>query len=212
MAKRKPITVFKESAPTTWHTILSRSSEDSISISEEVNKIIELTEDMCGFWSTSRGWAPEEAADILTSARLDWHLSLTKHLKKCVRKPSDELHDAHLILAWTTLGALVEGAMKLFLSIYFEDYKKSMAKTKHKRIKPDDLMFDKLRLFFKGEVWDVSVDRVDWNEWVEKKIQYRRNAIHAYKDRDIGNMDDFRSEVRIYLLFLSDIDSRVPYP
>jgi len=44
------------------------------------------------------------------------------------------------------------------------------------------------------------------------RIQQRRNAIHAYKDREIGNHDEFLLDVKTYLKFLRYINERLPYP
>jgi len=63
-----------------------------------------------------------------------------------------------------------------------------------------------MRQFFKKKIWDE-----DWDKWVEH-IQQRRNAIHAYKHRDIGSHDEFLSDIRIYLRFLRYINYRLPYP
>jgi len=38
---------------------------------------------------------------------------------------------------------------------------------------------------------------IDWLEWI-LKIQQRRNAIHAFKDKKIGNMAEFHSELQNY--------------
>ena len=43
-------------------------------------------------------------------------------------------------------------------------------------------------------------------------IQQRRNAIHAFKDRDIGTKEEFTNNIRIYLNILRYINYRLPYP
>jgi hypothetical protein len=45
-----------------------------------------------------------------------------------------------------------------------------------------------------------------------QRVQQRRNAIHAFKDRDIGSVEEFFDEVRIYLDFLVDVTMGLPYP
>ena len=51
----------------------------------------------------------------------------------------------------------------------------------------------------------------DWDEWI-LNIQQKRNAIHAYKDRDLGSYDEFLFCVRKYLELLRILNERLPYP
>lgn len=124
--------------------------------------------------------------------------------------PDDK--SGRLILAWTNLGSLVEGTMKLFLSVWYEDYKKDVEAIKKKGRKkgkltdPDNLQLEPMRQFFRKRIWDE-----DWDAWIQH-IQQRRNAIHAYKNRDIGTFNEFFVDVRRYLEFLRYINSRLPYP
>jgi hypothetical protein len=45
-------------------------------------------------------------------SRLDWQVSLSSSLRNWVRDPLTALSDGDLILAWTNLGALIEGTLK----------------------------------------------------------------------------------------------------
>ena len=45
-----------------------------------------------------------------------------------------------------------------------------------------------------------------------KLVQERRNAIHAFKDRPIGDGAEFWEAVHDYLDMLGDVDDRLPYP
>ena len=74
------------------------------------------------FWKAAHGWAPIEAAGLLSKARLDWQVSLSSSLRNWLRDPPAALSDGDLILAWTNLGALIEGTLKLFLSVYYNDF------------------------------------------------------------------------------------------
>ena len=76
-----------------------------------VEKIISLNDKLSAFWASAHGWAPEDAANLLSKSRLDWQVSL-----------SETLHLWELILAWANLGALLEGTLKLFFSIYYSDF------------------------------------------------------------------------------------------
>ncbi|MDO9514288.1 MAG: hypothetical protein Q7J59_06775 [Elusimicrobiota bacterium] len=183
-------------------------SLDSLSIDEVVERIINLNKGINKFWKSAKGWAPIEAAELLTKSRLDWQVSLSYCLKKWIKEPEIEMSDGSLILSWANLGSLVEGTMKLFLSVYCKDYNKDVEviKRKEKIQSPDILMLEKLRQFFKKRIWDDG-----WDSWTQN-IQNRRNAIHSFKSRNIGTKAEFEKEVRQYLKMLRYINYRLPYP
>jgi hypothetical protein len=190
-----------------------------------IQRIINLNEGLERFWSQSDGWASIESAELLTKSRLDWQSSLSRHLKVYLNPDLQQDHGT-LILAWTTLGALVEGTMKLFLSVWFEDYKSEDGKVDNKIIKnnkgellgPDELALEKLKQFFALRIWPESIRKIwadlgseDWIEWITL-IQQRRNAIHAFKDRKIGTFAEFFINVEKYLGFLRKLSNTFPYP
>ncbi len=183
----------------------------SIDIDKVIEHIASLNRGLKEFWSSAKGWAPIEAAQLLTKSRLDWQVSLSHSLRLWFSPSPDNEKDALLILAWTNLGSLVEGTLKLFLSVWYESYKTSAAsltRRNGKRIDPDELQLEQLRVFFKKEVW---TNDDSWDAWI-LIIQKRRNAIHAYKDRELGTLKEFEDMVRTYFLFLSNINERLPYP
>jgi hypothetical protein len=187
-----------------------------MSYGEVVSKIIELNTAIYRFWSNATGWAPIEAAELLSKSNLSWMISLSHCLRKWEKASDDEMHDGELILAWSNLGSLVEGSLKLFLSVYYLDYCEDIQiKMKQddsfKFRKPDVVPFKFLRSFFSEKIWDLKSDNADWDVWLNK-IQERRNAIHAFRNREIGDFQEFHKETRTYLEFMTEIDSRLPYP
>ncbi|MFC0427582.1 hypothetical protein [Chryseobacterium scophthalmum] len=192
---------------------------------EVIKRIIKLTEGLANFWKSSHGWAPIKASDLMSKSRLDWQASLarTLNLFRCDKAQEE---DGALILAWATLGSLVEGTLKLFLSVWYNDYEHTTTKTSLKGfedtkgdlIEPDILMLEKLRLFFDKEIYPADIQKI-WDEegrlniieWIQK-IQYKRNAIHAYKHRDIGSFKEFFNELRNYLIFMRRLTDTFPYP
>lgn len=163
------------------------------------------------FWTKSEGWAPIEAAQLLSKSRLDWQISLTKSLKIWLIEPPSEEKDGRLIMAWSNLGSLVEGTMKLFLSVWYTSYKNDVDAIKKKGdlIDPDSLQLEQMRQYFRKSIWRKGDD--DWDAWI-LKIQQRRNAVHAFKNRDIGTFDEFYGDLERYLKFLHYINNRLPYP
>ena len=60
--------------------------------------------------------------------------------------PSDAA-EARQILGYTTLRSLCEGALKLFFSVWFEDYRNdhdAVHDRKQALVSPEDIAFDKL--------------------------------------------------------------------
>jgi hypothetical protein len=178
-----------------------------------ISEIIKVNEEMRDFWSRAHGWAPKDAAELLAKSRLDRQVSLSHCLRLWLNTPSgnDDDYEGMLILAWTNLGILVEGTMKFFLSVHQSDYSKTLV-TRGRNRKPraiDELEFEELRQFFAKHIWINSQKK--WDAWLTK-IQKRRNAVHAYQDRDIGTFDEFFKEIKKYLDFVNELEGQVPYP
>jgi hypothetical protein len=179
----------------------------NLSYGELCDRIGKLTSAMMDFWQSAHGWAPVEAAGLLSKSMLAWQASLSKSLSNWLYTSSD----GDLILAWANLGALVEGQLKLFLSVWYKDYTADAQAIRNHRgqIKdPDDCTLDPLRQFFVKRIWKEDVD---WNPYVEL-VQHRRNAIHAFRARDIGTFAEWREELRRHLSFVRSINDRLPYP
>lgn len=188
----------------------ARASEPlgTMPISDVLQRIFKLNKELRNFWSSSSGWAPLSAANLLSKSRLDWQVQLSKTLEMWLPEPPEGELDARLILAWANIGSLLEGSMKLFLSAWYETYRKDVdaIKKRGKFQDPDGLQLGDLREFFKKRIWDEKFDALAAN------IQSRRNAIHSFKDRDIGTRADFFSAVKDYLVILRYINYRLPYP
>ena len=188
------------------YTVEIRQSSDSV-----ISDIVRTNDDIRTFWSNAHGWAPTDAAELLARSRLDWQASLSRCLKFCLERSTPEDHDGRLILAWVNLGCLVEGTLKFFLSVYEGDYSKT-PRTRGPTKEPcdiDDLRFEALKQYFSEHIWTNS--QRHWSGWLTK-IQLRRNAVHAYKDRDIGTFEEFSAEVATYLDFLLELQGQVPKP
>lgn len=161
---------------------------ENMPIEDVIDSIIDRCTDIREFWTNAHGWAPIEAANLLGKSRLDWQVSLSKCLKLWLCERSCEKDEGQLILAWANLGSLVEGTMKLFLSVYHDDYIKDSGAFRNWKSKelidPDILTLEQLIRYFKENDLFGYDKSIDWTVWIQK-IQQRRNAIHAYKNRDI---------------------------
>ncbi|RUV84273.1 hypothetical protein EOA88_16905 [Mesorhizobium sp. M5C.F.Ca.IN.020.14.1.1] len=195
---------------------LTPKTIDQMAITEVIDRIESLNKGIAKFWSMSDGWAPVAAAGLLGKSRLDWQVSLSGSLRLWIREPANALSSAELILAWANLGSLIEGSIKTLLSVWYETYKadidnlkkvKAFDHSKQAAHSPDGLGLEKLRVYCKtqgllGANGDALVELV----------QQRRNAIHAFKDRPIGDGLEFQGAVRGYLALLRNVNARLPYP
>jgi len=188
--------------------VLEMPDPNNMSVDDVIECIIKLNDGLRQFWTSAKGWAPIEAANLLDKSRLDRQVSLSRCLKLWTATCSPEVQDGHLILAWANLGSLIEGSMKLFLSVWYKTYKFDIdaVTRKGKLQEPDGLQLEPLRQFFKKRIWDKTLDGFIQN------IQKRRNAIHAFKHRNIGTKNEFFDNVRKYLIILRYINYRLPYP
>jgi hypothetical protein len=96
--------------------------DNEMPIHRVVDDIETVNSRLAQFWKAAHGWAPLEAAGLLSKSRLDWQVSLSCSLRLWLREPANSLSDGELILAWTNLGSLIEGTLKLFLSVYYNDF------------------------------------------------------------------------------------------
>jgi len=173
-----------------------------------VDKIIEANRWLADYCRCSQSWAPKQAADLMSASRLDRQVSLSETLKLWIRDINDELTDGELILAWANLGTLVEGTLKLFCSIYCEDYRKDKRAARNKAgeiIDPDVLCLEQLKVIcYKSGGFER-----EWFNFIQL-VQQRRNAIHAYQDKSIGNTKEFYKCLAKYLRFIERIQRRIP--
>lgn len=180
------------------------------SIEEVIDRITNLNSGLRDFWSSAHGWAPVAAAQLLSKSRLDWQVSLSQCLRIWIQESPGEDSQGRLILAWANLGSLVEGTMKLFLSVWYQDYKDDgehpkLTMDKGKLRCPDSMSFENMRQYFEQCIWDET-----WDKCVGH-VQNRRNTIHAYRNRDIGDHADLLQAIRKYLEFLRYVNARLPY-
>ena len=108
------------------------------------------------------------------------------------------------------MGALVEGQLKLFLCVYYDDYRSDVDafRERGQLLDPDGFMLGRLRKFFVNRIWDVGTN---WNPYV-KMVQDRRNAIHAFQHSDIGTFQDWIEVLRLHLSFVRYTGGGLPYP
>ncbi len=182
-----------------------------------VADIVEIQAGLAKFWSDAHGWAPVDGATLLASARLDWTPSLARSLGRWAHP--EVLSDGDLILAWANLGSILESSLRLFLGVYINDYHNSQedleainaiqqnGANQGQPYPPSSIQFEKIRqLLSRRQIFSSN------HLALIGLIQSRRNAIHAFNNREIGSADEFREAVSRYRIFIADLALRFPYP
>lgn len=218
-----------------WQADIERSMKNTPT-KIVVDQVVELNLNITKFWKDVEGWAPMEAVELLSKSRLDRQVSLSRTLKLWLSPSAEKADDynldsdGRLILGWANLGSLIEGTMKWFLSVFYKDYMNDPhAIRKNDRLTdPDVLSLEPLRVFFNRAIWMTHNDRthpvcpwsqpvcnlddwINWDDWIAH-VQQRRNAIHAFKNRELGTLDELERYIHGYNIFLNELNSRVPYP
>ena len=171
-------------------------------------RIIAITEAMERFWRKAHGWAPPAAADLMAEARLDRQVSFTRTLSDYLKPFSDREAEARQILGYATLRSLSEGILKLFFSVWWEDYCHDVDASRDRKgniITPRGVSFEQLITLYsrKGDSqFEVFL----------RRIQQRGNAIHHFTDREIGSQDELIADIVQFLDFLLAVNGRLPYP
>jgi hypothetical protein len=174
----------------------------------EIERIIAITEAMERFWRKAHGWAPREAADLMAAARLDRQVSFTKTLTDYLKPFPDEEAEARQILGYATLRSLCEGILKLFFSVWWEDYRRdadAALNSQGKVIAPEDVSFDRLITLYSSK-GDSQF------EAFLRRIQQRGNAIHHFTDREIGSQDELIADIARFLELCLAVNGQLPYP
>ncbi|MEG0408561.1 MAG: hypothetical protein RR623_06770 [Bacilli bacterium] len=65
-----------------------------------------------------------------------------------------------------------------------------------------------MKVFSRGILWN---QRSEWDLWIDR-IQKRRNTIHAFNNREIGNTEEFMNNLTIFFDFIDYINKRFTYP
>lgn len=183
---------------------------DQYTLDEIIVQIVELNTAQAQFWQNAHGWAPKDAALLMSKSRLDRQISLSRCLKIWAKDNHLKSEEGALILAWANLGSLVEGTMKLFLCVHYESYKMDAVAEKDKTgnaLCPDGLSLEKLHNFFKKKNFLTH----DFMAFI-KQVQTYRNTIHSFKNQPSGTADEYYKALRKYLEMIEEIDNTLPYP
>lgn len=171
-----------------------------------IQEIKKSTKEILTEWKDVYGFAPNSVADKLANAKLNWVIELTDSLEIWTKK-SIFLTEGELLLARANIGAVVEGWLKFFYCVYYEDYKGAPVRTNNQEmIEPNDLRFERLKQFSRGKLWELNDE---WDKWVES-IQQKRNAIHAFNDREIGDAFMFMNDVEKLKEFIELVNTSLP--
>ncbi|MCW2366600.1 hypothetical protein M2341_002047 [Sphingobium sp. B7D2B] len=200
--------VFLETQQSDWV-----AGATNLPLSAIAQRIAMIADDWAGFWIKVDGWAPAEAAAALAEANLRRVASLAHSTQQWIR--DEPLSDGDLVLAWTNLGAVLEGALRLFLTVFLADYLKdkkmleSRAFNKKYQVLtlPSNLTFDNML-----DAYEKSELLPNNQLALCRRLQHNRNAIHAFKLRDVETDEAFQVALRELAALMRSLDGRMPRP
>lgn len=187
-------------------------------IVDDYREIGRITRETASYWRQARGIAPDDVADILDSVRFDWLVELTDALDMWISRGSS-MTEGELILARINIGMIVEFWLRLFYSVYIEDYNKQpiMGVRWDKRIRQkvkrplsptDEASFSQLEdKSAKDILWQDANDAMC--QWVDK-VRVSRNAAHPFLTHNIGTNADFLGDIGTLRKFINEIELRLP--
>jgi hypothetical protein len=177
--------------------------------------IISISEKWADFWPKSHGWAPPIAADLMKQELMDRQLEMARALKNWPKRLLGKDNQGELILAWANLGSVIEGALKLYMCVFYADWLRDTdAPTKNNgdiKKTPDGskagatfeeiIQFvTKKSLFKEGEIDFIRL------------VQKQRNLIHPLKAGIVANRSAFDEAVIHTAALHNDIELRLPDP
>ena len=186
-----------------------------------IDTFIKFNQHRTSFWANANGWASAETNMELNKFNFENLQSLTECLKFFVEK--EALTPGDLILAWANLGSVVEGNIALFLTIYWDDYQKSVSDLAPDRANPRGLA--KMLLSASGNLKEPNklnfeplrqfIDEINLFEQHHsniRTIQKYRNYIHSVDKPTLENSEEFRQHLGYAKRFIWELDEQCPYP
>ncbi|ANR69364.1 hypothetical protein [Staphylococcus equorum] len=147
---------------------------------------------------------PIDIRNLLDKIAFDRIKSLTECL--VYWEDAKNLSVGELILARANLGSLTESWLQFFLIIHIKDYNKNPIKdSKDKVVKVKNISFNDLKEYIK------NIDGLDkYYEWIGS-VQSKRNAIHSFTFKKLGDNQDFINDLVEYQKFLKELSNRLPF-
>ena len=144
----------------------------------------------------------------LRFARLDRQLSFAHTLRDNFVPFPKESADARQVLGYATLRSLCEGAIQLFITVYYNDYikdEKPIPRRKGEIVDPENAQFSDLIKFY-------LIHGDPAFEPFLARVKARGNTIHHFRDRVIGTQDELKADIIRLRDFLASIDTQLPDP
>jgi len=176
---------------------------------DAIDEIVAILAAQHKSWPRAGGWAPSNASALLEVARLDRQLSFAHTLRDNFVPFPKESADARQILGYVTLRSLCEGAIQLFITVYYNDYiadKEPITRRNRKKIvDPEDAQLSDLIEFY------VRHGDPAFESFLAR-VKTRGNAIHHFREREIGTQDELKADIVLLRDFLASVDKSASRP
>lgn len=183
------------------------------STDDACDRIIEVSAKWAAFWPTSHGWAPSIAADLMKQELMDRQLEMARALKNWPKRLIEKESQGDLVLAWTNLGSVIEGALKVYMCVFYSDWLNDVdvpIKNGNKKT-PDGGRL--------GAVFEEIIQFINKKELFKKDeikfiklVQRQRNLIHPLKMGTVAGREAFEDAVIHTAALHHDIELRLPAP
>jgi hypothetical protein len=187
---------------------------DRQTLDRYLEDIAEMSERAASFWSAAHGWAPKDVALLLSKADLHLLASLSRTLRMRVHELYDQPdEEGVLIIAWVHLRSLVEGHLKLFFTVFMNDYEADpiISKKTKKPVPFGDLLPNQILKYSR----EHRILEGHYN--LIQTAAARGNMIHAFathnfENRGLGTADEYFAAIEDYRDFLGDVLNYLPTP
>lgn len=175
--------------------------------------IIGLSTKWAMFWPQSHGWAPPMVADLMNQSLMDRQLEMARSLKNWPKRRHEGYAEGELVLAWTNLGSVIEGALKIYMCVFYAEW----------LIDPDTPEKYGIKKTPDGGKNGASFE--DIIQFMEKKkiielngiifirdVQQQRNLIHPMKSGTVKGGEIFNTALTHAAELYDFVERRLPYP
>lgn len=193
---------------------LFSSWEEFSSTDEACELIVHISSTWAWFWPRSSGWAPPEAVKLMSQPLMDRQREMALALQKWPQRLATDCSPGELVTAWTVLGSVLEGALRVYMCVFYSHWIEDDATPQKKGGKKalpagggDAASLNRIIHFVKAK----QIFRAAEIDFLTL-VQGQRNLIHPLKSGVVLDRSAFDEAVIHTARLHDDIELRLPYP